>query len=159
MKSECMQYKEFTGSIEVSLEDDCLHGRILFIDDLVTYEAEKPSDLVVSFHDAVDRYIVDCEETGKPANKPYSGSFNIRIGEKLHKQAYQSAIRSGIKLNEFVKNAVRQAVTMEGGIQINHHHEHDVKVTLQNKGSEPLELVATTSEPPRDWQPIAQTRH
>jgi predicted HicB family RNase H-like nuclease len=33
------QYKGFVGSIEVDSEDKCLHGKLLYINDLVTYEA------------------------------------------------------------------------------------------------------------------------
>ena len=32
-------YKGFTGSAEVSIEDQCLFGKIEFIGDLITYEA------------------------------------------------------------------------------------------------------------------------
>lgn len=155
MATECMQYNGYSGSVEVSLDDCCLHGRILFIDDLITYEGDSVSELATNFHGAVDRYVADCLETGRPANKPYSGTFNVRIGPELHKQAAQAAYKAGVKLNEFVTNAVKQAVEMVGGIHINHHHEHDVKVTLQNPSDvSALELSASGAKPPEDWQQI-----
>ena len=159
MASDCMQYQGYSGSIEISLEDGCLHGRIQFIDDLITYEGESVPELLSNFHEAVDRYVADCLGTGRPANKPYSGTFNVRIGPELHKQAAQAAYKAGVKLNEFVTNAVRQSVEMVGGIHINHHHEHDVKVTLRNTNEVgALELSASGAKPPQDWQQIG-TRH
>jgi len=160
MATECMQYNNYSGSIEVSLEDGCLHGRILFIDDLITYEGESVPELFANFQGAVDRYVADCLETGRPANKPYSGTFNVRIGQDLHKQAAQAAYKAGMKLNEFVTHAVRQAVEMVGGIHVNHHHEHDVKVTLKNpEEAGSLKLSASAAKPPEDWQSIVQARH
>ncbi len=32
-------YKGYQGSVETSIEDGVFHGKILFINDLVTYEA------------------------------------------------------------------------------------------------------------------------
>lgn len=160
MASDCMQYQGYSGSVEVSFDDGCLHGRILFIDDLITYEGDTPPELLSNFEGAVDRYIADCQETGRPANKPYSGTFNVRIGPELHKQAAQSAFQAGVKLNEFVTNAVRQAVEMVGGIHINHHHEHDVKVTLKSTDEVvALKLSASGAKPPADWQQIIPTKH
>ena len=160
MASDCMQYQGYSGSVEVSFEDGCLHGRILFIDDLITYEGDTPPELFANFQGAVDRYIADCLETGRPANKPYSGTFNVRIGPDLHKQAAQTAYKAGVKLNEFVTNAVRQSVEMVGGIHINHHHEHDIKVTLKDPDeATALKLSASGAKPPEDWQSMIQTRH
>lgn len=105
-------YKGYSGSCVASIEDDCLHGRILFIDDLISYEGNSVSELGAAFKEAVDDYINYCEETGKPANKPYSGTFNVRIGPELHKSAVQCATLAGVKLNEFVRGALLNAVNL-----------------------------------------------
>jgi predicted HicB family RNase H-like nuclease len=110
--SNDFNYKGYSGSCLVSIEDDCLHGRILFIDDLITYEGNSVSELGISFKEAVDGYINYCKETGTPANKPYSGSFNIRPGPELHKSAAQCAVLTGVKLNEFVRGAILNAVNL-----------------------------------------------
>jgi predicted HicB family RNase H-like nuclease len=72
-KKEFLSYKGYSGSSEISHEDNCLHGKILFIEDLITYEAQTPSALAVSFREAVDRYLEHCATTGMPANTPHSG--------------------------------------------------------------------------------------
>ena len=61
---ETMQYKGFLGSIEISKEDKILYGKLLHINGLITYEAENFSELEAAFHDAVDDYLADCEESG-----------------------------------------------------------------------------------------------
>lgn len=101
-----MQYKSYMGSIEVSLEDDCLHGRILFINDLITYEAEKPAAIKEAFQQAVDRYLKHCAKIGKNPDKTFSGSFNIRIGQERHKRLAHKAMEKGININEAVCKAI-----------------------------------------------------
>ena len=106
LKTTKLIHKGFTGSGEMSLEDDCLIGRVLFIDDIVTYEGATVAELVENFRVAVDHYLDHCKRTGKPANKPYSGTFNVRIGPQLHREAVIAANAAGINLNEFVMTAI-----------------------------------------------------
>lgn len=125
-------YRGYSGSCIASIEDSCLHGRILFIDDLITYEGDSVSELEASFKKAVDEYINYCETTGKPANKPYSGTFNVRIGPELHKSASQCAASAGIKLNEFVRNAILNEVRLTQA-------QHEIKPNVH-------ELAASNQE-------------
>ena len=137
-----LTHNGYLGLIEVSLEDACLHGHILFIDDLVTYEGESIPEIRIAFQDAVDRYLAHCKRVGKSANKPYSGTFNVRIGSELHSKAAKVAHIKKIKLNEFVKQAIQAAIDRDGVVI--HHHQHDVSVKLQ--ADKPLrKLVASAS--------------
>lgn len=111
-----MKHKGFTGSYEISFEDDCLHGRVLFIDDLISYEGSTPAELKQAFIDAVDRYVDHCEKTGKPPNKPYSGTFNVRVGPELHRIAARCAQRRGMTLNELTTRALQAAVEQESPV-------------------------------------------
>lgn len=138
-----LTYNGYTGSIEVSVEDDCLHGRILFIDDLVTYEGESIHEIRTAFQDAVDRYLAHCKHVGKPASKPYSGTFNVRIGSELHSKAAKMAHLKKINLNEFVKQAIQAAIDMNG--VVTHHHRHDVNVKLQGTDEPLIKLAASAS--------------
>lgn len=56
MKSK-LKYKSYTGSVEYSAEDSVFHGKILDINDLVTYEASHLKELEKSFKEAVDDYL------------------------------------------------------------------------------------------------------
>ena len=52
-----LKYKNYIGSVEYDLTDKFLFGKILFIDDLVTYEGNTIEDLEKAFHDMVDDYL------------------------------------------------------------------------------------------------------
>lgn len=110
MSDRVLKYKDYLGSIEVSIEDDCLYGKILHVEDLITYEADNPKNLEAAFISAVDDYLEFCEEQGKTPDAPFKGSFNIRIGEDLHKSASIAAKIKGVTLNEFIKMAVSDAL-------------------------------------------------
>jgi predicted HicB family RNase H-like nuclease len=106
-----LSHRGFHGTAEVSYEDDCLHGKVLFIDDLVTYEGGTPAELKTAFVDAVDRYLAYCERTGKPANKPYSGTFNVRTGSEIHREACKVAAENEQSLNDFVRDCIVSCIT------------------------------------------------
>lgn len=121
---ELFEYKGYSGSIEISVEDNCLHGKVLHIRDLVTYEAESVPDLRAQFEAAVDNYIQACARLGVEPKKPYSGTFNVRIGPVLHLQAAETATCKGVSLNDFVKEAIKHEIE-KGERQDVHHHFHN----------------------------------
>ena len=108
--SNTLNYKDYLASVEVSEEAGCLHGRIEFIEDLVTFEADSYTELVQEFHAAVDDYLETCSTLGKKPDKPFKGTFNIRIGPELHKGAAVAARKRDRTLNDFVKNAVEMSL-------------------------------------------------
>lgn len=57
-----LKYKGYEGSVEVCLEDDLLHGRILGIRDLIAYEGQTVHEIRLAFQVAVNDYINHCEE-------------------------------------------------------------------------------------------------
>mgnify|MGYP000008489681 CR=1 FL=1 len=135
---KALTYKNYTGSIEVSLEDNCLFGKVLFINDLVMYEGETLPELKACFEEAVDDYLKDCEESGDEPNKPFKGSFNVRITPELHKKAATYAACSGSNLNQFVSDAIQDKLDGKTVTYENHEHNHH-HITYTLDGSLPKE--------------------
>ncbi len=103
-----LRYKGFYGSIEASVEDGCLYGKLEFIDALVSYEGDTVQVLEVAFHEAVNDYIETCHTLGTEPQKPYRGSFNVRVGRELHRTAAIVAKQRNINLNQLVKLALER---------------------------------------------------
>ncbi|MGR3808044.1 type II toxin-antitoxin system HicB family antitoxin [Pasteurella testudinis] len=82
---ETMKYKDFIGSVEISISDNVLHGKLLHINGLITYEAETPTALETAFREAVDEYLTDCRTRGINLQKTCSGKFNVRIDPEKHR--------------------------------------------------------------------------
>lgn len=108
-----LNYKGFIGSIEVSLEDNCLYGKLIYVNDLVTYEAKTVKQLEVEFRKAVDDYLVSCHELKREPMKPFKGSLNVRIGPDLHKLAALRAAIQCITINEYIKLAIKKQLRRE----------------------------------------------
>ena len=115
-----LSYNGYLGSGECSFEDGCLHGKILHINDLVTYEGQTVPELEAAFKESVDDYLATCADSGKDPDKSFKGTFNVRMTPELHKAAAVSAAVQNIKLNEFVSQAVAEKV--EGRAEVHHHN-------------------------------------
>lgn len=103
---ELFSFKGYQGTIETSVADGVLFGKILFITDLVTYEAPTLGELKDEFEAAVNDYLSTCKEVGKRPDKPCSGQFNVRTGPELHKKALTKSLRDGTSLNAVVVDAL-----------------------------------------------------
>jgi predicted HicB family RNase H-like nuclease len=105
-----LTYKGFIGSVNYSAADHVFFGKIEGINDLVTFEGTTVEELENAFCEMVNLHIKDCKREGKPLEKSYKGSFNIRISQELHKKAVQTATSRGLTLNQLVKRAIAREV-------------------------------------------------
>src|SRR6186713_2693849 len=108
--NDILQYKDYYASVHFSAEDEIFYGKILGINDLVSFEGSSVKELKKSFHEAVDDYLETCKEIGKEPNKTYKGSFNVRIPTSLHKEAAVFASTLNVSLNDFIKTAIDYAL-------------------------------------------------
>ena len=103
-----MEYKGYVGSVEFSETDGVFYGKVQGIRSLISYEGETAKELIQDFHEAVDDYLVLCEEEGSKPEVAYKGSFNVRFGPELHRDAAIYAMTHNQSLNSFVESAVRE---------------------------------------------------
>ena len=113
-----LEYKSYTGSIEYSKEDDLLYGKVLGIRGLISYEGETGHELEADFNEAIDTYLSDCKQDGVKPEKPFKGSFNVRISPKLHQAAVFLAMKDKMSLNSFVAESIKEKIIKETGNQI-----------------------------------------
>lgn len=119
-----LRHKNFMGSIEISVKDNCLHGKLLFIDDLVTYEAESPTQLKAEFEAAVEDYLETCKELGREPIKPFGGTFNVRIGPDLHQKLAHYAVTKDNSINDVVRKALIEYLKKAEPKEVIHKHVH-----------------------------------
>lgn len=105
-----MEHKGFYGTVQYSGADECLIGHIIGISDSVSYEGKNVDDVQYDFKDAVEQYIVVCDELGKKPLKSAKGSFNVRINRETHLKALIKADAENKTLNQVVKEAVEKEV-------------------------------------------------
>ena len=78
MENITLEYKGYLGTVEFSAEDNCLFGKVIGINDLISYEAQEVSELKEVFEEAVNDYLFTCKELGKQPTKTLKRVFNIR---------------------------------------------------------------------------------
>ncbi|WP_294759258.1 type II toxin-antitoxin system HicB family antitoxin [uncultured Gemmiger sp.] len=113
MGNGVLRYKGYYAKPAYDPEDQIIYGKILGIDDLVNFYSETAKDVEEEFHKAVDDYIEFCKEIGKPPQKAYSGTFNVRVSEELHREASLCAQTKGMTLNSYVEQAIKMSVEQE----------------------------------------------
>jgi predicted HicB family RNase H-like nuclease len=106
--SQTLQHKGYDGSVLYSAEDRLLHGRILGIRDMVSYEGTDVTSLEENFKAAIDEYLAFCSVEGKTPDTPFKGSFNVRLSQDLHKRAALFAEEHNRKLNAVINDALRE---------------------------------------------------
>ena len=111
--SDILQYKSYSACVEFSAEDEVFFGKIIGINDLITFEADSVKQLKAAFHEAVEDYLQTCKDLGKEPDKNYKGVFNVRIPSELHRRAAVAAAFKKVTLNDFVKYAIDTVVSKE----------------------------------------------
>jgi predicted HicB family RNase H-like nuclease len=105
-----MEYKGYIGKVEIDEEAGLLHGEIINIRDVITFEGQTVEELHQAFRDSIEDYLVFCAQRGEVAEKPFSGKFVIRLPAELHRQAYIKAKLADKSLNRWVTEILETAV-------------------------------------------------
>ena len=105
-----LQYKGFLGSVEFSEADGVFFGKIEGINALVNFEGESVKELTDAFHEAVEDYLIFCEEEGIEPHKSYSGALNVRLTPDIHSRVAALAKQTGVSINAFIRKAVENQI-------------------------------------------------
>jgi predicted HicB family RNase H-like nuclease len=146
------EYKGYMGSAEMSVEDDLLVGRLLFIRDVISYVAQTPRQLESEFRGAVDNYLQTCTELGDAPDVPCKGSFNVRTGPERHREIALRCAQTGISLNDFVCQAIDAYLDDQKTPHVINH----VTVTV-NEATQTRSIVAAASDSATYWVGSATT--
>ncbi len=108
-----LQHKDFIGTFNFIEDESILYGKIEGITDLVTFQGSSIEEIKTAFIEAVEDYILLCDEVGKEPLKSYKGSFNVRLSPKLHRQVSMEAIKHNMNLNQFIQSTLEHVVYSE----------------------------------------------
>jgi len=107
---DMLSHKGFLGSIHYSKEDRVFYGKIEFIRSLISYEGKDVDSLESAFMESVEDYLVACKELGREPEKPFKGSFNVRIPPELHERIAIAAVQHGVSLNRYIADTLTEVV-------------------------------------------------
>ena len=108
--SDMLEYKGYNGTVEYSKADNILFGKVLGIKGFISYKGDSVQALKEDFESTVDDYLKDCAEDGIEPQRPYKGSFNVRISPDLHRSLALYSASHGQTLNSTVEEALKRYV-------------------------------------------------
>ncbi len=104
-----MSYRGYTTNMIFDAEDKIIVGRVIDVDDIISFHGESVSEFEANFHSAIDGYVSACEQLGNPPEKPASGKLMLRVAPTVHAAALKAAARSGVSLNKWAEQALSTA--------------------------------------------------
>ena len=100
-----MTYKGYTARIEFDDRDNIFVGRVLGIEDVISFHGTTVTALRTDFRHAIDFYLT----TNPLPKKPASGKLMLRIPSEVHTAALIAAQSSGQSLNQWAANVLKEA--------------------------------------------------
>lgn len=97
-----LSYKGYTGQLEFDLESNLLHGRVLDIKDVVTFEGETIEAAKRAFEESIDDYLDFCAELGEEPDKPFAGKLLFRTTPEHHRLIYLATTKAGKSINAWM---------------------------------------------------------
>ena len=103
-----LHYKGYRGSVEYSMADNCLFGKVLDLkNSLILYEGCSLNELREDFESALENYIESCHEDGIQPEMPHT-TFNVRIPSEVHSRIAIYAQNSGTSIDAFVRDSIEK---------------------------------------------------
>jgi predicted HicB family RNase H-like nuclease len=104
-----MTYKGYIARVEFDPRDEIFVGRVLGIEDRISFHGETVAKLRAGFHAAIDQYLADCTATGRAPQKPYSGKILLRLPPEVHARVAMMAEARGKSLNQWAAEVLARA--------------------------------------------------
>lgn len=109
-----MEYKGYTGVVEFDPSIDAFHGRIVGLQDVVTFQGRSLEELRREMAGSVEDYLDLCAQVGKEPERAYRGEFLVRTTPELHRAAAIRAEAAGMSLNAWVEATLSLVVRGKG---------------------------------------------
>ncbi len=97
-----MTYKGYDAVVEFDEEAGVFTGEVINTRDVITFQGKSVPELRRAMKDSVDDYLEFCASRKEQPEKPFSGSFLVRMPPELHRQIMTEARRKGKSLNAYV---------------------------------------------------------
>ena len=107
-----MKYKSYVARIDYDEVDRIFVGHLAGIKDIVGFHGTTVDELENAFRESVDDYLAICEETGRPAQKPYSGKLMLRVTPDAHAAVATTAAAHGKSINQWASEVLTKAARL-----------------------------------------------
>ena len=103
---EHLTYRGYTASISYDKKDKVFVGKVLDLEDEITFEEENAKKIEQTMKETIDAHLVFCQENGFIAAKPFSGRFSVRTSSEIHKRIFLEAAGKGLTINKWLEQFI-----------------------------------------------------
>jgi predicted HicB family RNase H-like nuclease len=104
-----IEHKGYVARIELDEDEKILHGRVINISDVVTFEASSAPQLLREFRRSMEDYFSFCRKRGEEPEKPFSGKFVLRVDPAVHRAIAVAADREAKSINKWAEETLAKA--------------------------------------------------
>ena len=109
-----MEYMGYIANVVYDESIGAIHGTVIGLRDVITFEAESVGELEQAFHDSVDDYLEFSAELGREPERSSSGKFNVRVPPDLHRRIVYRAELDNMTMNSWFVRTLASSVAKPG---------------------------------------------
>ena len=106
-----MTYKGYQARVELDEDAGVFHGEVIDTRDVITFQGSSVDQLKQAFEDSVDDYLEFCAARHEKPDKPFAGSFMVRMSPELHRHITAEARRQGKSVNAYAIEKLKAETT------------------------------------------------
>lgn len=134
-------YKGYIAQINMDVDACIIHGRVIGLKDVISFNGESVQEVTQAFHRAVDGYLAVCEELGEKPEKTFSGKIFFRTKPQVHQMICKAAELEGTSISAWMGKVL--AIEAER--------------TIETVAKEPTR-ASTTKSIPEDSRPSVRAK-
>lgn len=108
-----LNYKGYSGELVPDLEAGVLHGRVLGLRAVITFQGDTVPEAIEAFHDSINDYLEACAEDEEEPERPFSGKLPYRTTPERHRRIALAAAERGMSINAWMDAALAEAADRE----------------------------------------------
>ena len=108
-----MIYKGYEGVAHFDEDAEMFTGEVINTRDAITFQGKSVKELKRAFEDSIDDYLDFCKSRNEEPEKPFSGTFTVRLPSELHRRIAMDARRQGKSLNAYVVSRLKPKAAVQ----------------------------------------------
>jgi predicted HicB family RNase H-like nuclease len=106
MLSNVISYRGYHAQITYDPSADAFHGRVLGMQDVISFYGRTPDELREEMKAAVEDYVAWCEQEGDKPEKSWAGKLTLRPDEDVRRRVLIAAAAQGQSVNAWINQLI-----------------------------------------------------
>lgn len=109
-KRMLLNYRGYSACGDIDEKTDLIKGKVIDVNDSITFEGESVKQFKQAFHNAIDSYLEFCEAENREPDKPFSGKISYRTTKERHRALSIAAAQAGLSINALMDLIIARTI-------------------------------------------------